>query len=1064
MLSRRLMKSLWIPLCFWLLACRLAAQQGSPDDFALPAAPDGTVEAVATQSDGKTIVVGSFTSIAGSTRGRLARLNLDGSLDATFATGAGANGTIRAVLAQTDGKLLIGGEFTTYDGVSCGRIARLNTDGSLDGSFAAAVGPGANGPVYALATDSTMSQIVVGGDFTTFADSTRNRIALLRGGGSLLFLSPVSFNGGANGAIHALLLTSSSTIIAAGSFTSIAGSARNRVAILNSLSGTLDGSFNASGGPDGTVRTLWLDNNSLYIGGDFTAVGGVSRPGLAALTASSGALATSFTPTANGTVRTLLGSGSGATLKLIVGGDFTQIGTTAANRVARLDAAQAWALDAGFLGGSGADGNVRSLLATRDGKTLVAGDFSTIGGATRSAVARLYGTAGNSPPVAPGTPVVGGRTDTSLSLYSSGASLALGYKVERSTDQVQWTEIVSETRTLYQTDAGLSPGATYHYRLRAYNSNGAGAYSVSASGTTLPAPWAGAGPRDAAFSAALGTGAAGFVEEVKVQPDGKIVLVGSFSTFAGVTRNRVARLLADGGLDTSFDPGTGPNSSVEALAIQADGKILIGGNFTSVAGVTRNRVARLLPDGGLDSSFAPPSGCNSTVSSIAVAPNGTILISGGFTTVNGVARAGIARLATDGTLDTSFNPGAGLSFANGDVVVVQPDGKVVVAGFFQSAAGVAAGNIARFHSNGSLDTGFGGGGAGADSWIEDLRLLPDGRFVIAGPFDSYNGVARPGLARLLPDGRLDTSFNPGAGLSPGWAESVEVQPDGRVIAGGWFILADGQLSRGIARFLANGALDPSFLPGSGASSDVVGLALQPDGKCVAVGYFTTFGESSARGVCRLLGDAGSAPPTAPASANAVALSSTSVRLTWASSSWVSGYTIERSPEGAEEWSSVGQAGPAATSHDVGGLAPAGAYVFRIRAFSTNGSSTGAATASARTLSLYAQWKLDAGLPADAGADADTDGDGLPNLLEYALGSSPVSAASTGVATIESADGRLSLSYQRLRDELTYLVESSTDLATWTAADVDQGGAGPQVTASTPLDGGRKFLRLRVTLP
>src|SRR5690606_28104299 len=118
------------------------------------------------------------------------------------------------------------------------------------------------------------------------------------------------------------------------------------------------------------------------------------------------------------------------------------------------------------------------------------------------------------------------------------------------------------------------------------------------------------------------------------QNDGKIVIGGNFTTYNGAGRNRIARLNADSSMDTSFDPGLGANFIVYSTAIQTDGKILIGGNFTTYNGTFMNRITRLNTDGSLDTSFN--SGYpNSTVSTIAIQNDGKIIIGGNFTTYNG---------------------------------------------------------------------------------------------------------------------------------------------------------------------------------------------------------------------------------------------------------------------------------------------------------------------------------------------------------------------------------------------------------------------------------------------
>ena len=138
------------------------------------------------------------------------------------------------------------------------------------------------------------------------------------------------------------------------------------------------------------------------------------------------------------------------------------------------------------------------------------------------------------------------------------------------------------------------------------------------------------------------------VLSIASQPDGKILIGGWLTQYNGTTRNDIARLNSDGSLDTSFNPGSGVHGSISSIALQPDGKILIGGEFTQYNGTTRNNIARLNPDGSLDTSFDPGSGADSSISSIALQPDGKILIGGGFTEYNGTPRNNIARLNSSG--------------------------------------------------------------------------------------------------------------------------------------------------------------------------------------------------------------------------------------------------------------------------------------------------------------------------------------------------------------------------------------------------------------------------------
>jgi uncharacterized delta-60 repeat protein len=138
------------------------------------------------------------------------------------------------------------------------------------------------------------------------------------------------------------------------------------------------------------------------------------------------------------------------------------------------------------------------------------------------------------------------------------------------------------------------------------------------------------------------------------QPDGKIIVCGNFTTFNGISKNRIVRLNADGSTDNSFVIGTGADGIIECVTLQNDGKILIGGQFTKYNGVDRKYLARLNPDGSLDMDFDTSSGFNSHVYSLAVQADGKILAGGNFTTYNSVAKNYLIRLNSDASIDESF--------------------------------------------------------------------------------------------------------------------------------------------------------------------------------------------------------------------------------------------------------------------------------------------------------------------------------------------------------------------------------------------------------------------------
>ncbi len=270
-----------------------------------------------------------------------------------------------------------------------------------------------------------------------------------------------------------------------------------------------------------------------------------------------------------------------------------------------------------------------------------------------------------------------------------------------------------------------STGYSYYYATRKFNANGSADYSFSSNEFDYQ------------------------TRAIAIQNDNKVVVGGDFteSVSGPVSRNRIARQNANGTLDTSFDPGTGANNSVRAIAIQTDGKIIIGGYFTSYNGVTQNRIARLNSDGSLDTSFNSGSGANGSIISIVLQGDGKILIGGGFSLYNGTSTNSLTRLNSDGSLDESF--ASNLSGITGGVCSIILDGnKIYAAGGFYNSDNHS--RIARINEDGTLDTTF-GTGAGPNHTVRSIGLQSTGNIIIGGDFSEYNGVSQPYLSRILGD-------------------------------------------------------------------------------------------------------------------------------------------------------------------------------------------------------------------------------------------------------------------------------------------------------------------------
>jgi uncharacterized delta-60 repeat protein len=321
-----------------------------------------------------------------------------------------------------------------------------------------------------------------------------------------------------------------------------------------------------------------------------------------------------------------------------------------------------------------------------------------------------------------------------------------------------------------------------------------------------------------------------------------------------------------GSLDTGFN-SAGMNGNVLSLALQSTGKILAGGNFTAAGNVVEDRIARLNTDGSLDTTFS--SGANGTINAVVDQTDDRILVGGSFTLINGVYQNSIARLMTDGTVDSSFNPGSGADSAIYALAETFINGnrEIYVGGAFGNINNVTSPGFVRLNNNGSVDRTFATGTA-ADGPIYAIAVYPTnsvyaGKVLIGGSFGHFNGSVLSNLARLNVDGTVDTNFTVGFGLGPDAAiHAIAIQSDGRVLVGGDFTNFNGTVLNHIARLNTDGTLDTNFTTnvGLGANDSVEGITLQPDDRIVLVGQFTQANGVTRNHITRLL-PTGATDPT-----------------------------------------------------------------------------------------------------------------------------------------------------------------------------------------------------------
>ena len=355
-----------------------------------------------------------------------------------------------------------------------------------------------------------------------------------------------------------------------------------------------------------------------------------------------------------------------------------------------------------------------------------------------------------------------------------------------------------------------------------------------------------AGTIDTSF--VYGTGFNNVVFSIAIQSDNKILVGGGFTDYNGTPANRIIRLNSNGSIDTSFVYGTGFNNTPQSIAIQSDGKILVGGNFTSYNGTSANHIIRLNSDGSVDTSFVYGTGFNGDVYSIAIQSDSKILVGGFFTTYDGTGANNIIRLNTDGTIDTSFVYGTGYDSPVASISI-QSDGKIVVGGYFTNYNGTSANYIIRLNTDGSIDTSF-VYGTGFNNTVFEIAIQSDGKLVVGGGFITYNGTGAKRIIRLNSNGSIDTSFVYGTGFNTSVA-SIVIQSDGKILLGGSFITYNGTGANRIIRLNSDGSVDTSFVYGTGFNNPVASISIQSNGAILVGGGFITYNGTSANRIVSL---------------------------------------------------------------------------------------------------------------------------------------------------------------------------------------------------------------------
>jgi hypothetical protein len=732
------MRFFCIVFLLFITQIRTSAQSNTPD--ASTWVTNGRVNCIV--ADGSTVYLGgAFTHV-----GPIVPYGI--ALSTTDTTGlpntayAKPNGTVRAVASDGSGGWYIGGDFTTVGGVTRKRLARINSDGSLHDWNPDIFN---NGVVNAIAVSG--STVYVGGSFTIAGSSLRNRIAALNAdatGSTAADGSPylTSWNPNANNTVNTIAV-SGGTVYIGGYFTTVAGTARNRIAALYNTTAVAAGSrYYASWNPNVSstgayINAIAVSGGTVYIGGSFSTVAGTTRNRMAALydtaaVAAGSPYLASWNPNVSASsVNAIAVSGS----KVYIGGGFTSVANTAQNFIAALNDTATVAAGSSILTNwnPNSDGTVSSLLVS--GTTVYAGgDFANIGGKARPRIAALDAGTGSA---------------TSWNPKSGGAVLALANHGDNLYAGGSFTIIGGEVRNrLAAIDASTGQ---------------ANAWNPNAANNTV--------------NAILLSG-------------GVLYAGGTFTTVGGLTRNYIAAIDPATGTVTGWNPN--PDNDIAALAASGD-TIYAGGNFTTIGGKTRNKLASLSASDGTAFSWNP--NVNLKVNAIAVS-GGKVYFGGQFTAVNnGIARNYLARVNTSDSILTSWNPNPSISSGTVEVFAVAVyNGMVYAAGNFTSIGDSSRKCFAGLRASTGKSTAW---NPGVNNTVSALAISGSMVYAVRS-FASAGGVSRTNLAGLY----LNVNTNNATPWNPtpdGYLYAVAVSND-KVFIGGEFNKVNSEVRSNFAAF------------------------------------------------------------------------------------------------------------------------------------------------------------------------------------------------------------------------------------------------------------------------
>jgi hypothetical protein len=685
------------------------------------------------------------------------------------------NGTVNAISVQPDGKLIVGGTFTSISGIPHTNLARLNLDGTVDETWQVS----ANGLVTGFATNSTSLYVI--GSFSSIGGLNRGAIA--RFDLSTGAIDPVWNPNPGNVSAVAV---SESDVFLGGGFRFVGGQARTNLAKISATgTGTADPTWATT--IDHPPYALHITGTNLYVGGYFYYVGGLSRKCLARVgTSGTGPVDTVWNPQISdgNSIYAILADGT----NVYVGGQWYS--GSGKQNLARFSTLSTGVVDAAW--SPQPSDAVKSLL--KDGFNLyVGGSFKSISGQSISNLAKIT--------------LDSGAADPSWDPGASGSVL-----------------------TLARNGASLYAGGTF---------------GCLGNITSLAVAKLDAGSAHPDTNYAPQVQIPGIVNALALQPDGKLLVGGNFALTGDTPRRNLARVNADGTLDADWNPG--PNSTVSGFLVHSN-DVFVAGFFSAIGGLSRNILAKLslTGTGAVDTAWNVniPIDANSRVNAMAAAGT-NLFVAGYFSSIGGQPKNFLAKLNTlgSGAADPNWNPAPVASGWYGVESICLVGSNLFACGTFTQIGGLSRQYIAKLDpASGAADPTWDPSPLGG---YVDLLAADGTNLFVGGHFTNIGWQNRKYLAKLSPAGSGDADSL--------WIADLNNIPyafaiDGtNLYVGGAFSQLQGQPHHYVARLstMDSGASDSTWDPIPNASVD----ALAVNGPAVyAGGSFTAVGAMARNGL------------------------------------------------------------------------------------------------------------------------------------------------------------------------------------------------------------------------